>query len=77
MRPLSHTAGITATVIGVVMNLALWFALHVIFRGRAFDVLGMAGDGQVRPTSDVRKVRSLVGQWRHLPKKNPATAADA
>jgi chromate transporter len=28
-------AGITAAVVGVVLNLALWFALHVVFRAHA------------------------------------------
>lgn len=37
-------SAITAAVVGVVMNLALWFALHVIFREvRTLDFLGATG----------------------------------
>jgi chromate transporter len=33
---------ITAAVVGVIMNLAVWFALHVVFRElRAFDAWGL------------------------------------
>jgi chromate transporter len=39
-RPLNGAlAGITAAVVGVILNLAIWFALHTIFR-EAFPVRG-------------------------------------
>jgi chromate transporter len=39
-RPLNGAlAGITAAVVGVILNLAIWFALHTIF-GEAFRVKG-------------------------------------
>ena len=33
-------AAITAAVVGVIINLALWFALHSIFRGSAAVGIG-------------------------------------
>lgn len=44
---------ITAAVVGVVMNLALWFALHVVFREvRPIDVLGLSPDLPVLSSLD-------------------------
>lgn len=46
---------ITAAVVGVVMNLALWFALHVVFRQvRAVAFLGLAPDLPVLSSLDWR-----------------------
>lgn len=46
---------ITAAVVGVVMNLALWFALHVIFREvRSLEFLGLAPDLPVLSSLDWR-----------------------
>jgi chromate transporter len=35
-------AGITAAVVGVILNLAVWFALHVVFRDSRLDPLALA-----------------------------------
>jgi len=46
---------ITAAVVGVVMNLALWFALHVVFRQvRAVEILGITPDLPVLSSWDWR-----------------------
>lgn len=46
---------ITAAVVGVVMNLALWFALHVVFREvRPVEFLGLAPDLPVLSSLDWR-----------------------
>jgi len=46
---------ITAAVVGVIMNLALWFALHVVFREvRAINLLGLAPDLPVLSSLDWR-----------------------
>lgn len=46
---------ITAAVVGVVMNLALWFALHVVFREvRSVEFLGLAPDLPVLSSLDWR-----------------------
>ncbi len=46
---------ITAAVVGVVMNLAMWFALHIIFREvRSVDFLGLAPDLPVLSSLDWR-----------------------
>ncbi len=46
---------ITAAVVGVVMNLALWFALHVVFREvRPVSVLGLSPDWPVLSSLDWR-----------------------
>ncbi|OWJ56885.1 chromate efflux transporter [Inquilinus limosus] len=48
-------SAITAAVVGVVLNLALWFALHVVFReARTFDILGIGPDLPVLGTIDWR-----------------------
>ncbi|MFC7400091.1 chromate efflux transporter [Chelatococcus sp. GCM10030263] len=44
---------ITGAVVGVVMNLALWFALHVVFRDvRTLDILGAGPDVPVLGSID-------------------------
>jgi chromate transporter len=51
----SALSAITAAVVGVIMNLALWFALHVVFREvRTFDVLGAGPDLPVLSSIDWR-----------------------
>lgn len=46
---------ITAAVVGVVMNLALWSALHVVFREvRTFDILGVGPDVPILSSIDWR-----------------------
>ena len=41
-RPLAGAlAGITAAVLGVILNLAIWFAIHVVFR----EVVAVRGFG--------------------------------
>jgi chromate transporter len=48
-------SAITAAVVGVVLNLALWFALHVVFREvRTFDLLGVGPDLPVLASIDWR-----------------------
>jgi chromate transporter len=51
----SALSAITAAVVGVVMNLALWFALHVVFREvRTFEILGVGPDLPVLTSVDWR-----------------------
>lgn len=46
---------ITAAVVGVVMNLAVWFALHVVFREvRPFEIFGIGPDLPVLASIDWR-----------------------
>ena len=48
-------SAITAAVVGVVMNLALWFALHVVFgEVRAFELFGIGPDLPVLSSIDWR-----------------------
>jgi chromate transporter len=48
-------SAITAAVVGVVMNLAIWFALHVMFREvKAFEVFGIGPDLPVLGSIDWR-----------------------
>ncbi len=48
-------SAITAAVVGVIMNLALWFGLHVIFREvRRVEVLGLSPDWPVLSSLDWR-----------------------
>jgi chromate transporter len=55
-KALSAALGaITAAVVGVIMNLALWFGLHVVFREvRRVPVLGLAPDLPVLASLDWR-----------------------
>jgi chromate transporter len=55
-RALSSALGaITAAVVGVIMNLALWFGLHVIFREvKRVNLLGLAPDLPVLASLDWR-----------------------
>jgi chromate transporter len=51
----SALSAITAAVVGVVMNLALWFALHVVFREvRPFEMFGVGPDLPVLTSVDWR-----------------------
>ncbi len=48
-------SGITAAVVGVVMNLALWFALHVVFREvQTLRIFGIAPDVPILTSVDWR-----------------------
>jgi chromate transporter len=69
-KPLSGAlAGITAAVVGVILNLAIWFALHTIFRetypirafGLAFD---MPVWTTVRPWALLLSVGAVVAMFR-------------
>jgi chromate transporter len=53
-RPLNGVlAGITAAVVGVILNLAIWFALHTWFRAaNHFDRLGLSFDLPVMTSVD-------------------------
>lgn len=54
-RASAALTAITAAVVGVVMNLAIWFALHVVFRDvRAFEILGVGPDLPVFTSIDWR-----------------------
>jgi len=55
-RAISAALGaITAAVVGVIMNLALWFGLHVLFREvRSVSVLGLSPDWPVLASLDWR-----------------------
>ena len=44
---------ITAAVVGVILNLAVWFALHVLFAGRAGALAGRVVDVPVLSSVDV------------------------
>ena len=51
----SALSAITAAVVGVIMNLTLWFGLHVIFREvRTFDICGVGPDLPVLTSIDWR-----------------------
>lgn len=51
----SALSAITAAVVGVIMNLAVWFALHVVFRDvRTIEVFGVGPDLPVLSSIDWR-----------------------
>ena len=54
-RPLSGAlTAVTAAVVGVILNLAIWFAIHVMFRvTRQFDGFGVSIDAPVPASLDV------------------------
>jgi len=55
-------SAITAAVVGVVMNLALWFALHVVFREvRTLDLFGLGPDVPVPGSIDWRAALLATG----------------
>ncbi|WP_029352510.1 chromate efflux transporter [Bosea sp. 117] len=55
-------SAITAAVVGVVMNLALWFALHVVFREvRTLDLFGVGPDVPVPDSIDWRAALLATG----------------
>ncbi len=69
-KPLSGAlAGITAAVVGVILNLAIWFALHTIFRetvplrgfGLAFDMPVLAS---VNPWAFALSLAAIVAIFR-------------
>lgn len=73
---------ITAAVVGVVMNLALWFALHVLFREvRSVAVFGLAPDLPVLSSLDWRaallSLCALVAMLRFKVGMIPTLAASA
>ncbi|HWK46675.1 MAG TPA: chromate transporter, partial [Stellaceae bacterium] len=48
-------SAITAAVVGVILNLALWFGIHVVFREvRPFDIFGIGPDLPVLTSVDWR-----------------------
>lgn len=62
-------SAITAAVVGVVLNLALWFALHVVFREvRTFDLFGVGPDlpvlGSIDWRAAARAAAALVAMLR-------------
>ncbi|MFA6968943.1 chromate efflux transporter, partial [Bosea sp. (in: a-proteobacteria)] len=62
-KALSAALGaITAAVVGVIMNLALWFGLHVLFaQVRAVDILGLSPDWPVLASLDWRAALLSAG----------------
>ncbi|SEF83607.1 chromate efflux transporter [Bosea lathyri] len=73
---------ITAAVVGVIMNLALWFALHVVFREvRAINVLGLAPDLPVLSSLDWRAavlaIAAMIAMLRFKIGMIPTLAASA
>jgi chromate transporter len=73
---------ITAAIVGVVMNLALWFALHVVFREvRSVSFLGLEPDLPVLSSLDWRaavlSVAAMVAMLRFKLGMIPTLAASA
>ena len=73
---------ITAAVVGVVMNLAIWFALHVVFRQvRSVEFLGLAPDLPVLSSLDWRAAllcaAAMVAMLRFKIGMIPTLAASA
>jgi chromate transporter len=69
-KPLSGAlAGITAAVVGVILNLAVWFALHTIFRETyAVQGFGLSFDmpvwTTVRPWALLLSVAAVIAMFR-------------
>jgi chromate transporter len=75
-------SAITAAVVGVIMNLAVWFALHVIFREvRSFEVLGVGPDLPVLTSLDWRaavlSIAAMIAMLRFRAGMLPTLAACA
>ncbi|WP_341989291.1 chromate efflux transporter [Azorhizobium sp. AG788] len=75
-------SAITAAVVGVILNLALWFALHVVFRQVAsLEVLGLSPDVPVLSSLDWRAavlaLAALVAMLRFKAGMLPTLAACA
>ena len=75
-------SAITAAVVGVVMNLAVWFALHVVFREvRTFEVFGIGPDLPVLASIDWRaallSVAAMIAMLRFQVGMIPTLAACA
>jgi chromate transporter len=73
---------ITAAVVGVIMNLALWFALHVVFREvRAINLFGLAPDLPILSSLDWRaavlSAAAMVAMLRFKTGMIPTLAASA
>ena len=63
-KPLSGAlAGITAAVVGVILNLAIWFALHTWFR----EVRHLRGSGFSFDVPVLPSTRSLGARCSRLP----------
>ena len=80
-KPLAGAlAGITAAVVGVILNLAIWFALHTIFRetvpvggyGFGFDMPVLAS---VNPWALVLSLAAIVAVFRFKIGTMPVLAA--
>jgi chromate transporter len=53
---------ITASVVGVVLNLALWFSLHVVFREvQPLEILGLRPEVPVLSSADWRAAVLAAG----------------
>jgi chromate transporter len=69
-------------VVGVVLNLALWFALHVVFREvRSFDLFGVGPDlpvlGSIDWRAAVLAAAAMVGDAEVQGRDDPTLAACA
>ena len=76
----SGLSAITAAVVGVVMNIAVWFALHVVFREvRTFPILGVGPDVPVLASIDwwaaVLSVGAMIAMLRFKVGMMPILAA--
>ncbi len=82
-KALSAALGaITAAVVGVIMNLALWFGLHVLFRQvKAVEILGLSPDWPVLGSLDWRaallSAAAMVAMLRFKTGMIPTLAACA
>ncbi|WP_035715707.1 chromate efflux transporter [Azorhizobium doebereinerae] len=78
----SALSAITAAVVGVILNLALWFSIHVVFREvRELHVLGLSPDVPVLSSLDWRAavlaLAALVAMLRFKAGMLPTLAACA
>lgn len=78
----SALSAITAAVVGVVMNLAVWFALHTVFREvRTFDIFGVGPDlpvlGSVDWNAALLSAAALVAMLRFKTGMIPTLAVSA
>ena len=62
-KPLSGAlSAITAAVVGVILNLAVWFAIHTMFRAtRRFEAFGVRFDAPILPSLDIWSLVIALG----------------
>ena len=59
----SALAAVTAAVVGVILNLTVWFALHVLFARVSDAAGGTAAAAHSRPRLHLRAGRAPFGRW--------------